>query len=299
MCQHSATRSLKWLGSLLAVTALAICSTKAVAQPIMYAASGSNGVAGSLYTVNPATGAATLVAPLLAGGLPVGLTAMAYNSSTDTLYGGTTQGSPNFPGSLVTINRTTGAVTVIGSFLAASPAMADLTFQPGSGTMFGWQAAGTHALHTVNLATGAATAVGTGIGTGLFGGGGLSFNSGGTLYSAPAANETPSPTLRTIDPTTGVHTVVGPFSGVPAGFEAVVAMDFDGSSMYGIFSDRSGATTTQLGTINLSTAAATMIGITGVTDLDAFAIVPEPTSMILAGVGLVGVAGYWRRNRKK
>jgi len=272
---------------------LALIPGVASAQVTLYAASGSNAVGGSLYTLNQSTGAATLVGPLMdSGGNAYGLTGMVWDASTSTLYGATNNGSPTAPGTLVTVNRNTGLITPIAAFGAG--AMADITIQPGTGTMFGWQAAGNHGLFTIDKATGATTAVGAPIGSGFFGGGGLSFASGGALYSAPAGSQTND--LRSVDPVTGVHTVIGVLNGFAP---AVVAMDYNGA-MYGLFSDRSASpTTTHLQTINLSTAGVTDVGVTGAGDLDALAFVtpvPEPTSIALVGCACAGFA--WMRRRK-
>jgi PEP-CTERM motif-containing protein len=281
----------------IALGLMLTCSTALAQVTTLYAASGSNGVGGSLYTVNPATGAATVVGPLVDSvGNPYGMSGMVWDASTSTLYGSTNFGSPTGAGSLVTIDRNTGLVTVIGAIPAG--AMADITIQPGTGTLFGWQSAGTHSLFTIDKATGASTAVGAPLGTGVFGGGGLSFNGTSTgLYSAPAGSQTHD--LRSVDPVTGVHTVIGILNGFAP---AVVAMDFNSGQMYGLFSDRSSSpTTTHLEIINLSTAGVTDIGVTsGAGDLDAMAFVttsvPEPTSLALVGCAFAGVA--WVRRRK-
>jgi hypothetical protein len=261
----------------------------------LYAASGSNGVGGSLYTVDTTTGAATLVGALVdSGGNPYGMTGMAWDASSNTLYGATSQASPNGAGSLVTIDRNTGFVTVIGLF-GASNAMSDITIQPGSGALFGWQAGGTHSLFSINKATGASTAIGAPLGSGVFGGGALSFNSAGTLYSLPAGGSTHD--LRSVDPATGAQTVIG----VVSGFSNIVnSMDFSGA-MYGLFSNQSASpTTTHLEIINLTTGAVTDVGNTLAGDLDGLAFVttsvPEPTSLALVGCAGAGLA--WMRRRK-
>jgi len=223
-----------------------------------------------------------------------GLTGMVWDPSTSTLYGATNNASPTSPGTLVTVNLNTGLITPIAAF--GSGAMSDITIQPGTGTMYGWQAAGNHGLFTIDKGTGATTAVGAPIGSGFFGGGGLSFTSGGALYSAPAGNQTND--LRSVDPVTGAHTVIGMLNGFST---AAVAMDFNSGQMYALFSDRSGSpATSHLQIINLATANVTDVGLnTGAGDLDALAFVtpvPEPTSVALVGCACAGFA--WLRRRK-
>jgi hypothetical protein len=288
-----------WVGAFVALAWVPLVSGSATAQ-VLYAASGSNGVDGTLYTLNPATGAVVTTVGALrnaAGTAFYGLTGMAYDPVGDVLYGSTSNASATAPGSLVRIDRSTGIVTEVGSFSILST-MADISFQPGTGVLFGWQAGSTHSLFTINTATGAATAVGAPIGSGLFGGGGLAFRPDGTLYSAPEGGQ--AHTLRTVNPSTGVHTIVGVISG---GFTDVVsAMDFNGSTLIGVFTDQGVPTITHLGSINTATGAATDFGLINAGDIDALAFVtpiPEPTSLILSGVGLAGLAGYWRKRRSR
>ena len=52
-------------------------------------------------------------------------------------------------------------------------------------------------------------------------------------------------------------------------------------------------------TINTSTGAATSVGALGFADVDGLAIIPEPSTIILAAIGLVGLAAYgWRRRKR-
>src|SRR5256885_5903989 len=72
---------------------------------------------GSLYTIDPSTGAATLVGLLLDNtGHNYSLTGLAFDSATGVLYGATSTQSPTQGSELVTINPYTGLVTPIGLF---------------------------------------------------------------------------------------------------------------------------------------------------------------------------------------
>jgi hypothetical protein len=271
------------------------------AQMVLYAASGSSGVNGHLYILNQANGSViTDVGALVdVGGNPYGLTGLAYNAATNTLYGATATTSTTAPSSLVTINRSTAQVTLVGPFnIVDGGTLSDTTFQPGTGTLFGW-APRSNAIETVNLATGATTQVGPSINF-LQGGGALAFNASGTLYAAPDAIN--SNTLRTVDPMTGAQTIVATIAS-PA-FTALNAMKFNGSTLYGNFSESAGGGNPgrcHLGIINPITGAVTDLGIS-VNDLDAIAFatpVPEPTSLVLAGSAFAGWLGFLQRRRKR
>jgi hypothetical protein len=293
---------MKRLAACLTLLAL-LCLSRPVQADVIYAATGS-GVTGNLYTLNPVTGAATVVGALVdSSGNHYGLTGLAFQPGTGTLYGATINAGGAHPGSLVTVNPATGLVTFIGSFTPG--AMSDITFAP-NGTLYGWHAFGDHSLYTINPATGAAslTSAATSPNPG-FGGGGLASNLTGTIYSTPDSTS-PSPPghLDTVSTATGQLTVVGTLSGNP--LSVINAMDFNSSGvLYGISSAQNGSINTHLVTINTSTAAITDVGSNGVSNLDALAIlrtpaVPEPSTLVLTllGVGSVGVAA-WRKRRRQ
>lgn len=140
---------------LLLLLLLLLLPLSALAQPVLYAtqACGSCDVpATGLYTIDPATGAATLV-----GDTGESITGLDFHPTTGVLYGTTTPNS-NTASSLITIDPATGAVTVIGPH-GVDRAMIDLTFAP-DGTLYGWAESGEDDAVTINLLTGAATLVG-------------------------------------------------------------------------------------------------------------------------------------------
>src|ERR1700729_4111756 len=102
---------------------------------VLYVATGSNGVAGQLFTVNPATAAATLVAPILEGLNPISITGLAFQPGTGVLYA-VSGGGGTDPRGLFTINTTTGAATRIGA--AGVLQASDIKFN-ASGVLFAWR----------------------------------------------------------------------------------------------------------------------------------------------------------------
>src|SRR5262249_40882173 len=111
------------------------------------------------YILNPANGA--VVQTL--GSIGFSVTGLAVHPLTGVLYGSTGNASSNAPGSLIRIDKATGAGTLIGSFRFPGQTMADLTFT-SDGTLYGWlpfkTSVNSEDLYTINLTTGAATKVG-------------------------------------------------------------------------------------------------------------------------------------------
>ncbi len=202
---------LQWLRFCLLCCVLWLSLSTAHAQQTLYAATSiaccETGAGGNLYTIDATTGAYTLVGPLLAGGLPIGITGLAFNPVTGVLFGVTDDNSANYPDSLVTINTSTAAAKLIGPL--GLTGISDISFS-STGTLYGWVAQSPASyLVSINLTTGAATQIGPGE-TLYTVAGGLAFSPAGTLYLL--ANLTPYPetgVLGTIDPTTGSVTFYG------------------------------------------------------------------------------------------
>jgi hypothetical protein len=87
------------------------------------------GMAG-LYTINPATGAATFVTPILdSGGQPPGGGVVSLQFASDgTLFAGTTSQMGAHGGDLGTVDPTTGLFTLIGNTVPGGPALGALAF---------------------------------------------------------------------------------------------------------------------------------------------------------------------------
>ena len=240
----------------LALALVTASDSRAVAQ-ILYAATGSNGVAGNLYTVDPATGVSTLVGPtgipnFLGGFSSIGLTGLAVHPTTGVLYGVT----PNLSGglttnlrSLVKINPATGNATLIGPMV--NP-VGDIAFDAG-GTLYGWQAGLTtpRSLVRINLLTGVQTQTGN---SGLTGtsGNGLSFVAG-TLYLAANGS---GGALRTVNTASGATTAGPTLSGAPQVPGAIAALAVDTSGiLFGVNTNQADPAKCNLVVIDPTTGA--------------------------------------------
>jgi fibronectin-binding autotransporter adhesin len=216
-----------------------------VANPLtvadtLYGVNGVDGNASSLYTINPTTGAASLVAPILINGSTIALTGIAYDQVNDTLYATTNYS----PAELLTIDPTTGNATVIGTiggtFSPFFAAIVSLTVT-SSGTLYAYsKGAQPEGVYTLDKTTAASTLLGAS-GTNLnFGssGCGLAVNAAGVIYLAPGGATGTNADLFTV-PTSGPNTgeaVAGPaFSGAPLTNSQMKSMVFSSSStLYGI-----------------------------------------------------------------
>jgi hypothetical protein len=119
------------------------------AGALLYAALGGTQTTSDLYLLDPADGSETVIGPI-----GFALTGLAFHPGTGVLYGVTSNNSAANPRSLITVNTTTGAGTLVGALGIASP-VADCGFT-NAGVLYGYRA-NTGTLYTINLLTGAAT----------------------------------------------------------------------------------------------------------------------------------------------
>jgi PEP-CTERM motif len=264
--------------------------TGVFAQEVLLGTTGGAGT-GTLYSIDPSTGAATGIGLLVDGtGHPYAVTGLAFDNVTGILYGSTSNRSPTASNSLVAINPSTGAVTFIGSF-ATSSTMADLTFDVTTTTLYGTGSADGN-LYSINPATGVATAIGSaGFPATSIAGAGVAANSAGQIFGAPEGASGP---LVQYNKTNGSATTVATLSGAPFSSGSIGAMAFNsGGTLYGVNIDNNtGTRPTDLVTIDSVTGAVTNVG-ASVNFLDAIVFmtpVPEPTTTMLFGAGVVFLA---------
>lgn len=216
----------------------------------------------SLYSINPATGAATLIGN-------TGLTQV-----TGIAWDGTRLLAYTAAADLYTLNPFTGASTLVAAQANTQPE-GDISFS--GGTLY--QVSSLGQVNTVNVATGALTPF-------------IDISAGGTDFSGLSVTSTLSVGLAlngadadalVIFSAGGIFTSI--FPGTNATSVAALATDgvnawlSDGASLY-----------------NLSTSSggATLVGGFGVAGMSAMAFVPAPGAAAVMGLGLVA-AGRRRR----
>src|SRR5438132_5766277 len=148
-------------------------------RAVLYAAKGTFGVQGVLFTLDPATGAVLTTVGSLndANGNNYGMGALKYHPITGIFYGATMSDSPTNPNYLVIVDPVTALVTPIGPLGAA---LTDIAIDPTTGTMYG--VCGTNQkFYTINTETGLATQAGSTL-LGYQNGGGLAADRTGALF---------------------------------------------------------------------------------------------------------------------
>ena len=237
--------------------------------------SSGEGFGGALFTVDPATGAAKLVAPLKVGGvIPIGLTGLSIHPKTGVFYGITAGISPAIPRSLVTIDRATGNVTLVGNLGHVG---SDIRFD-AKGTLYIWLT-DINRLGTVDVGTGVATAFEQpGYEQTL--GGGIAFDRNGRLYIS--ANSSAG-TLDSWSPE-DQHLATGPrIVGAPY-VSSINSLAFSSNGvLYAVNSNLGTPAKTNLVTIDSKTGQVKDIGALPA-DVDPLAFAPAMPSASLAGL---------------
>ncbi len=253
--------------NLLFSATLALCATGTASAELFGVASFAPFASQSLYRIDPATGAATVIGNT---GLDE-INDIAWSQADATLYAYTSRAD------LYRIDITTGAATLIAARTDTVPE-GSLTVSP-AGMLFS-----TDGLELVRVdpLTAALTTVGA-IGPDALDISGLAFGPGQTLYGYDK-NGTGDDYLVTLDRTTGLATRVGQTGTTDAG--NVGGLTYDPTTALLYLTDGS-----RLYTVNTITGAATPIGAHGVGGMSGLAYVPEPTTLML----LVVVAGLIRR----
>jgi hypothetical protein len=276
---------------------LVLTSSTSAQGVVLYGTTAGFPGAGSLFSINVNTGAATLIGPLKNTlGELYGVTGLAFQPGTGVLFGSTSNNSPTSPHAIVTINPANGLVTFVGT---ASPtdALSDITFTP-DGRLWGWPESSVKKLVSVNTSTGTATALGPGLVT--LGGSGLASDASGTLYffGRGDGNPLPSP-FHTLSTSTGAPTQVGTITGGSFLGGTIAAAKFSPSGvLYAVDNDFRGVRGTFLVTINPATGVMTKVG-ASVPFLDAIAFAPaastsvpavSTSALVLLGVLMAGMA---------
>jgi hypothetical protein len=246
------------------------CAGSASAE-LLYGANGAGNRPSDLLILDPSTGGVIRTV----GAIGYGVTGLAIDPTTGTLYGVTglnnNPGTAPNPGSLIKINRTTGAGTLVGDERADDEGAADITFTP-DGTLYGWLESSTDDLVQIDKTTGAAAVVGdSGLSTY---GSGIASNSAGVLYFAGDGEQGP---LWTINRSTGQPTQVGTLTG-PSPNPGISALAFsETGKLFGATTPSNmGTLGSTLISIDAATGTLTTVG-PAIDRLDSLAFVPSRT----------------------
>ena len=207
-------------------------------------------IAGNLYTINLANGTATLVGPIKLQGKSVGVTGMAAHPTSGILYGITSEQSPNYPRSLITIDPSTAIATLVGELPAPG---SDVSFD-AKGTLYIWLP-GTSQLGIVDQSNAGVTPIGKPGPPGSPAG--ISVDPQGMVFvTAKGAGGT----LDNVDLQSGALQIGPPLTGAPFATQ-INSMSFSPSGLLLAVNSNGGSPAeTRLVTINTATGAVATIG---------------------------------------
>ena len=232
---------------------------------MLYVASGTFGVNGILYTINPATGLVVTTVGQLhdASGQLYGMTGLKYHPTSGILYGVTSGQSPTNPSYLAIVDPATALVTPIGPNLAV---LTDVAIDPTTGIMYGISGFN-QKFYTINTTTGEAVQTGS-TGIGFANGGGFASERTGLLFGISNMS------FYSFDHTSGMATLIGPTN---LG-NLVKAADVSPTNVLYALEGGGGVDNTHmrwLDTCDVTTGTCTRIGQINANDLDAIAFIPQ------------------------
>lgn len=233
-------------------------------KTVLYAASGTSGIEGILYTVDPATGAIlTTVGPLRdAAGGAYGITGLKYHPASGIVYGATGPASPTNPNYLVMVDPATALVTPIGAF---GVILTDIAIDPKTGIIYALSEFDQD-FYTLDPSTGQAVRIGS-TGIDLIMQGGLAADRRGSLLGVTDFS------FYRFKNKTGMATLIGP-TGLG---NLIKAADFSPRNvMYGL--EGGGGSDNRhfrwLVTFDVTTGKATRVGQITADDLGSIAFIP-------------------------
>jgi hypothetical protein len=245
-------------------------------RAVLYAARGTFGALGVLYTIDQATGAVLTTVGLLndVNGNNYGMTGLKYHPITGIFYGATTTSSPTDPNYLVIVDPATAFVTPIGPFGATQNGayITDIAIDPTTGIMYG-VSGNNQKFYTINTATGQAVQTGS-TGIAFQNGGALAADRTGALFGITTTPLSAPTSFYSYDKTTGMATLIGQ-TGLG---NFVLGADFSPSNVFYGVEGNGGIDNVHLRwlvTCDVTTGNCTRVGQIPVNDLDALAFIPQ------------------------